>query len=163
MKKLTAALLCFVCVPAFAAYPVVPVPAEDQSAMLESDDPQLAENKRVSYDLYRVVMAKQLDQFADYTSEEFINHNPNEESGLQGTIDYLNAAIPGDPRPLPDTLPNLVTIFAEGDMVVLAFAREIPHPDNPEETYTSTWFDMFRVVDGKIVEHWDPATISAME
>jgi predicted SnoaL-like aldol condensation-catalyzing enzyme len=28
----------------------------------------------------------------------------------------------------------------------------------PERTYTTTWFDMFRVVDGKIVEHWDPAT-----
>ena len=163
MKNPIAALLCIVCVPAFAAFPVVPVPVEDQAAMLESDDPQLAANKRVAYDLYRIVMAKQLDQLETVASTDFMNHNPNEESGFEGMKDFLNRAIPGEPRPVSDTLDNLVTIFAEGDMVILAFARQIDHPNAPGEQYTSTWFDMFRVQDGLVVEHWDPATIAAAE
>jgi hypothetical protein len=35
--------------------------------------------------------------------------------------------------------------------------REYDDPGIPGETYTTTWFDMFRIADGKIVEHWDPA------
>ena len=158
MKNLIAALLCTACIPAFAAFPVVPVPAEAQAAMLESDDPQLAANKRVAYDLYRIVRAAQWDQMDTVASTDFTNHNPNEESGYEGMIAFL--ARTGRPaQPLPDTLDGLVTIFAEGDMVILAFAREYDHPTRPGETYTSTWFDMFRVEDGLVVEHWDPATI----
>ena len=29
---------------------------------------------------------------------------------------------------------------------------------DPTQTYTTTWFDMWRFVDGKADEHWDPAT-----
>ena len=161
MEKLIAALLCLFCVPAFAAFPVVPVPADAQAAMLESDDPQLAANKRLAYDLYRIVTAKQLDQLETVASTDFINHNPNEESGFEGMKEFLSRVIPGEPRPIAETLENLVTIFAEGDMVILAFARELDHPDIPGEKYTSTWFDMFRVQDGLVVEHWDAATIPA--
>jgi hypothetical protein len=28
-------------------------------------------------------------------------------------------------------------------------------PRNPGEPYTTTWFDMFRIEDGMIAEHWD--------
>jgi predicted SnoaL-like aldol condensation-catalyzing enzyme len=161
MKNLIAGFLCFVCVPAFAAFPVLPVPAEDQAAMVESGSPELAANKRVSYDLYRVVMAAQLDLLENYAvTENFTNHNPNEESGFEGMKAYLQKAMGGaGPKPLSDTLPGLLTIFAEGDMVILAFAREYDHPTNAGEKYTSTWFDMFRVKDGLVVEHWDAATI----
>ena len=158
MRKLVAALLCITCAPVFGAYPVIPVPAEEQAAMLESDDPVLAANKRVAYDLYRFVVAAQLDLLETVASTDFTNHNPNEESGFEGMKAYL-AGVLGDPRPIPDTLPGLVTIFAEGDMVILAFVREIDHPNNPGEKYTSTWFDMFRVENGLVVEHWDPATL----
>ena len=161
MNKPIAVLLCAVCVPAFAAFPVVPIPAEDQAAMVDSGPPELAANKRVAYDLYRVVVAGQLDQLDKYASTDFTNHNPNEESGFEGMKAYLRTAIGSEQRPIPDVLPGLVTIFAEDDMVVLAFHREYDHPTNPGEKYTSTWFDMFRVEDGLVVEHWDPATIHA--
>ena len=51
----------------------------------------------------------------------------------------------------------LVAIVADGDYVVLAFARENADPADSAKKYTTTWFDMFRVQDGKIAEHWDPA------
>ncbi len=33
-------------------------------------------------------------------------------------------------------------------------------PKNPGKTYTTTWFDMWRFVDGKADEHWDGATLA---
>jgi len=36
----------------------------------------------------------------------------------------------------------------------------MPIPGDPEgDTYTTTWFDSWRFVDGKADEHWDPATL----
>jgi len=32
-----------------------------------------------------------------------------------------------------------------------------PDPKGPAKKYTTTWFDMFRIENGKIAEHWDPA------
>jgi predicted SnoaL-like aldol condensation-catalyzing enzyme len=40
---------------------------------------------------------------------------------------------------------------------VLAFGREMTEPKDPKKTYTTTWFDMFRIENGKLAEHWDPA------
>lgn len=160
MKILIAALLCALCLPAFAAFPVVAPPPEAQAAMLESPSPELAANKRLAYDLYRMVVAGQLDQLDTVASREnWVNHNPNEESGYDGMIKYLSKIFGDTSGPLPETLPNLVAIVAENDLVALVFARTIDYPNKPGETYTSTWFDMFRVKDGKVVEHWDPATL----
>ena len=49
----------------------------------------------------------------------------------------------------------LVAIVADGDYVILSFASGL---DKATGTYASTWFDMFRIQDGKIAEHWDPST-----
>jgi len=55
----------------------------------------------------------------------------------------------------------LVSITAEGDLVVLAFVRELPDPQDASRKYTTTWFDMFRIEAGKIAEHWDAAETQA--
>lgn len=63
------------------------------------------------------------------------------------------------PSPIePRVKAPLVAIVADGDLVIMAFVREYPEPSDPAKRYTTTWFDMFRIVDGKIAEHWDPAT-----
>jgi predicted SnoaL-like aldol condensation-catalyzing enzyme len=54
---------------------------------------------------------------------------------------------------------QVVSITAEGDLVTLAFVDEHPDPADETKTYTTTWFDMFRLEDGKIIEHWDSALI----
>jgi predicted SnoaL-like aldol condensation-catalyzing enzyme len=88
--------------------------------------------------------------------EDYIQHNPNAETGMKGFKDYFTKL--GGPKPIPDTLPDLVAIQAEGDYVTLSLVREYPEPGHPSQKYTSTWFDMFRIQDGKIAEHWDNAT-----
>lgn len=138
------------------AVPVTPYDG-DQQTLLESDDPLLAANKQLAYDFFRIVLrGQQLDQAADFMAEDYIQHNPNADTGREGFLAYFRE-FGGGPQPVEPTLPNLVAIQAEGDYVTLSFVRDYPEPGLPDQTYTSTWFDMFRIVDGQIVEHWDPA------
>jgi len=37
--------------------------------------------------------------------------------------------------------------------------RTLKDPRDPDKTYTTSWFDTWRFVDGKADEHWDPAAI----
>jgi predicted SnoaL-like aldol condensation-catalyzing enzyme len=154
MRLVTAmAALAACCAPVFAALPVVP--AKDQAALLKSNDPKLAANKKVAYDFYRIVLqGRRLDQAEKYMREDYIQHNPNADTGMKGFKAYFERL--GGPQPIPDGVNGLVAIQAEGDYVTLSLVRE--YTDAAGQKYTSTWFDMFRIQDGKIAEHWDPAT-----
>ena len=56
--------------------------------------------------------------------------------------------------------PNaVVAVVAEGDYVTILTRRAVPYADDPTQSYTTTWFDTWRFVDGKADEHWDPATL----
>ena len=69
----------------------------------------------------------------------------------------------GTPRPIPDKdhwRTKVVSVVAEGDYVTVAVVRELPDPREQGKTYTTTWFDMWRFVDGKADEHWDYGTIN---
>ena len=55
------------------------------------------------------------------------------------------------------TVMRHIAVLAEGDLVQLMMRRPRPEPADATKTYDSYWFDLFRVKDGKIVEHWDSA------
>jgi predicted SnoaL-like aldol condensation-catalyzing enzyme len=140
----------------FAGVPVTP--AVDQNALLASDDPRLAATKRLVYDFWRVILVgRHLERAREFMRDDYIQHNPNVPTGLQGFLDYFSRL--GPPRDIPATIPDLVTLRAEGDLVTLAFVDRREGPTG--EAYTTTWFDMFRIQDGKIAEHWDGDVVSA--
>jgi predicted SnoaL-like aldol condensation-catalyzing enzyme len=155
MKRLLWLLLL---VPGIAAAQVAVTPTADQESMLQSKDPQLARNKRFVYDFWREVFeAAHMDLAPGYMAESYIQHNPNVPSGRQAFIDFFSKI--RKPAPIEARVKApLVAMLADGDLVVMAFAREYPDPKDPSQKYTTTWFDMFRLADGKIAEHWDPAT-----
>ena len=137
---------------------VAVVPSADQEQLLASPDARLAANKRLVYDFWREVFeAGHMELAAKYMAEGYIQHNPNVPTGRAAFIDFFSKNItPGAIQ--PRVMAPLVAILADGDLVVLAFAREAPDPKDPAKKYTTTWFDMFRIEGGKIAEHWDPAT-----
>ena len=66
---------------------VGPVVAEDHATLLASDDPQLAANKRLVYDMYRIVLQAGLAGRAhEFVTENYVQHNPNAAQGLDGLI-----------------------------------------------------------------------------
>jgi predicted SnoaL-like aldol condensation-catalyzing enzyme len=131
--------------------------AGDQADLLKSSNPKLAANKKLAYDFFRVILrGRRLDQADKYMTEDYIQHNPNADTGMAGFKAYFSAL--GGEQPIPDKLDGLVAIQADGDYVTLSFSREYVDPAIKDAAYTTTWFDMFRIVNGKIVEHWDSAT-----
>ncbi|MCA0302707.1 MAG: nuclear transport factor 2 family protein [Proteobacteria bacterium] len=141
--------------PLHAQVPVVGNP--DHESMLVSKDPALAANKRLVYDFWREVFeAAQMDKVEKYMAADYIQHNPMVPTGRQAFVDFFSKIRKPSPVEAKIKAP-LVAIMADGDLVMLAFAREYPDPKDPSAKYTTTWFDMFRIKDGKIVEHWDPA------
>ena len=146
--------LVMLAVPAGAAVKVTGNPNHEE--MLESDNPQLERNKRLVYDTWRVVVeARQMDRADEFIHDDYIQHNPNAETGLEGMKAYFRQL--GDPLPVKDRVQRpIVDIVAEDDLVVITFVDEREDPETGEP-YTTTWFDMFRIEDGKIAEHWDGA------
>ena len=136
----------------------VPVQANpDQAKLLASADPRLAANKRLVYDFWREVFEGGHMELADkYMAESYIQHNPTVPTGRAAFIDFFSKF--AKPKPIEATVKApLVAIVAEGDVVVLSFVREVAEPADPARKYTTTWFDMFRIENGKIAEHWDGA------
>lgn len=146
---------------AFAAVPVSAVPADKQKDLLKSADPKLAANKKLAYDFFRVLLqGRRLERAGEFMHPDYIQHNPNAETGMAGFVAYFSA-LPGGPQPIPETLDGLIAIQAEGDYVTLSFVREYDDPSAPGKKYTTTWFDMLRISNGKVAEHWDNATKGA--
>jgi len=131
--------------------------AADQEKLLASADPKLAANKRLVYDFWREVFEGAHMDLADkYMAESYIQHNPNVPTGRAAFVEFFQRV--RKPAPIePRIKAPLVAIVAEGDLVVLSFAREHADPKDASKKYTTTWFDMFRIENGKIAEHWDPA------
>jgi len=163
MNKLVVAVgLIALGTPLFAALPVVAAPANKQKDMLKSDDPKLAVNKKIAYDFFRIVLnGRRLDLAEQYMHNDYMQHNPNADTGIAGFKAYFSA-LPGGPQPIPDTLNGLISIQAEGDYVTMSFVREYDDPTAAGKRYTTTWFDMFRITDGKVAEHWDSAMKGAV-
>ena len=76
--------------------PLAPlVIAEDQHALLHSDDPKLARNKKHVYDFWRIVYeAGHMERAAEFMAPEYIQHNPNVESGRDAFIATMSVARP---------------------------------------------------------------------
>jgi predicted SnoaL-like aldol condensation-catalyzing enzyme len=131
--------------------PLVPA---DHAPLLASEDPRLAANKRLVYDMYRIVLQAGLaDRAGEFIAADYIQHNPNAGQGLAGVQDYIRNTRPEREIEARLELP-LINLMAEGDYVTTAFVRT--ETDANGQTYYSTWFDLYRIENGLIAEHWDP-------
>jgi len=101
------------------------------------------------------------DEAPKWLTEKYIQHNPCCANGRQTVMTFFGSL--GPPKPIPDKnswVTKVVSVVAEGDYVTVGVARECADPRTPGKTYTTTWFDMWRFVDGKADEHWDFGTIA---
>jgi predicted SnoaL-like aldol condensation-catalyzing enzyme len=144
------------------AAPVVGV--ADPDALFTDKDPALHRNKQAAYHIVKDLLeANQWQDSHKWLTERYIQHNPMAASGRQAVVDFFTKVMGAKPTPVPAKLQKtkVVAVLAQGDYVTVVFPRELDVPGKPGQKYTTTWFDMWRFVDGKADEHWDPQQLAA--
>jgi len=161
---LAAALAVLFAVPAAAqtralSDPVVAHP--DPESLFTSKDPALHRNKQAALRIMReLLQCNQWDRAGEWLTDRYVQHNPMAASGLAGVKNYFINVAKRTPTPTCTKLTNpVVAVQAEGDYVTVLVVREMKYADDPTKSYTTTWFDTWRFVNGKADEHWDPATL----
>jgi len=139
----------------FAQLPVKPLASQNE--LLKSSNQSLEQNKKLVYDMWREFLeGGHLEHAEKYFAESYMQHNPNAATGRKALVDFFSRF--SKPQTIIDSIKSpVVTILAEGDLVMISFARELPDPADKSKKYTTTWFDLFRIENGKIAEHWDCA------
>jgi predicted SnoaL-like aldol condensation-catalyzing enzyme len=142
---------------AVAQEPVVAV--DDPEALFVDVDPTLNANKQLALHFMReLLQCNHWERAPEWLSERYLQHNPNGRSGRAGIMAFFTRT-----RPRTETCGKLaapvVAVLADDDLVTVVMPRQYKNPNRAGESYTSTWFYMWRVVDGKLDEHWAPATV----
>ena len=143
--------------PAHAQAPVLG--SADTEALFTSPDAKLNRNKQAAYHIERDLLEAGHWELADkWLTERYVQHNPNAASGRAGVVDFFTKVLKVQPKPIPEKLTQkVVAVVAEGDYVVVITPRVVNDAKDPTKSYTTSWFDMWRFVDGKADEHWDGA------
>ena len=142
--------------------PVVAAP--NPEALFTSKDARLNRNKQATLHIMKeLLQCHQWNRAGEWLTDKYIQHNPVAKSGLAGVVYYFTQVAKQQPTATCGTLTSpVVAVQAEGDYVTVSTVRTLPIPGGAAgETYTTTWFDMYRFVDGKADEHWDPMALGA--
>jgi len=105
-------------------------------------------NKRIVHEFYDLAFNQRNPAVAaeKYVGESYKQHNPTVGDGPEGFVQgmggFLNA--------VPQLRVDFKRVIAEGDLVTV-HSQFIPVPG----TRGTAVVDIFRVENGKIVEHWD--------
>lgn len=123
-----------------AAAALVSLSASAQSSQLEA-------NKRIATEFYdAAINRKDFATASQYLGSRYTQHNPTAADGpegLRGFIDFLKSRYPNQRG-------EIKRVIAEGDLVMLHV-----HSTRGDDTPGRAIVDIFRIENGKVVEHWD--------
>ncbi|HWW02477.1 MAG TPA: nuclear transport factor 2 family protein [Candidatus Acidoferrum sp.] len=120
--------------------------------LANADEALTARNKAIVLDFYTTVLInRQIDAAPRFLRPDYIQHNPNVPTGLKGFMDTFRARF-AQKLP-PDYKRELLNVIGENDMVVVYMRQTWTSHDGKH--HQALGFDMFRIQDGKIAEHWD--------
>lgn len=113
-----------------------------------SANQQSEQNKKIVVDFYEGVFQKhQVKEYADrYIGNQYIQHNPHVPDGKAPFVNFFT----GHFKENPEAKSVIKRAVAEGDLVFL----HVHSTQNAQDRGVAI-VDIFRVENGKIVEHWD--------
>ena len=110
-------------------------------------DPKLEANKKAVVEFYnKAINEKDFEAARKYMGAKYIQHNPGAADGPEGLAAFLKFL----KEKFPNSKSEIKRVFAEGDYVILHV-----HAVREPGTRGNAIVDIFRLEDGKIVEHWD--------
>ena len=106
-------------------------------------------NKKTVLEFYEAGLNKKdFDAAAKFFGPKYIQHNPGAPDGIEGFKTFVNFLR----EKFPNSHSEIKRSFAEGDYVILHV-----HAVREPGTRGRAIVDIFRLENGKIVEHWDVA------
>lgn len=113
----------------------------------QTEQDRLESNKKAVLEFYELAInQKDFPAAEKYIGTQYIQHNPSAADGKEGLKQFLQYLREN----LPEYHSDIVRNFAEGDYVILHVHNK-PTPDSTGRAIV----DIFRLANGKVVEHWD--------
>jgi len=117
------------------------------SPALAADARQQERDKKTVVDFYeKALNQKDFEAAAKYLGPRYTQHNPNAADGPEGLRAFLGFL----KEKFPNSRSEIKRVFTDGDYVILHV-----HAMREPGTRGNAIVDIFRLEDGKIVEHWD--------
>ena len=112
-----------------------------------ADSQQQEQNKRTVVEFYgKAINDKDFEAASKYLGSRYTQHNPNAADGPEG----LKAFLAFLREKFPNSHSEIKRAFADGDYVILHV-----HAVREPGARGSAIVDIFKLENGKIVEHWD--------
>jgi predicted SnoaL-like aldol condensation-catalyzing enzyme len=114
---------------------------------LAADAAQLEANKKTVVAFYEAAInRKDFEAASGYLGSRYTQHNPGAADGPEGLKAFLSFLR----EKAPNSHSDIKSVFADGDYVIL-------HVHNVREPSTrgAAIVDIFKLENGKIIEHWD--------
>jgi predicted SnoaL-like aldol condensation-catalyzing enzyme len=116
-------------------------------AAFAADAAQMEANKKTIAAFYDAVLnQKDFDAASKYLGPRYTQHNPSAADGPEGLKGFVNFL----KEKFPNNRSEIKRIFADGDYVIVHV-----HAVREPGTRGNAIIDIFKLENGKVVEHWD--------
>jgi predicted SnoaL-like aldol condensation-catalyzing enzyme len=114
---------------------------------MAADTATLEANKKTVVEFYeKGLNQKDFESASKYFGPRYVQHNPTAADGVEGFKKFITFLR----EKFPDSHSEIKKVFADGDYVILHV-----HAVREKGTRGNAIVDIFKLENGKIVEHWD--------
>jgi predicted SnoaL-like aldol condensation-catalyzing enzyme len=104
-------------------------------------------NKAVAIEFYELALnQKDFEKASKLIGTRYVQHNPRAVDGIEGIRNHVEML----KRDFPKNRGEIKRVIAQGDLVALHV-----HSKRTPDTMGNAIVDIFRIENGKVVEHWD--------